>query len=276
MRDFKQCVPADAQAYYLELFKHRNSTERANYDAKIKAIRNVLAAQGVRSSGYADMASWNAKAEFLDGLALGHVEDVLAIYRERELVLTPTVCSCLTETTREYLDKAYQNQRKLSADGMLGFRLHNSCILQMPTRKFAVMPKINILIERARLASMKRSDVPTVHHTNITQNISGSHNNVTATGDIAAHQQYNVSQLAIELESLRKELSQNPTIDAEDLKLLEEAEQAAKQNDETRLQRVLKGVKAGTWEVVKGSGLEVGKQLLIGYIQSKLNLPWPS
>jgi hypothetical protein len=281
VRDFKDCVPADAREHYNNLFKERTKAERNKYNAKIQAIRNQTAAQSVRSSGHADKASWEAKAEQLDGLAIGCVEDVLEVYRERELALTPAICSCLAETAREYLDTVYRNQLKISGDGMPGFSLLNSSIQEMPTRKFAALPRINVLIERARLASVKKkTETPgsmTVNHTyQITQNVSGSHNNVAAMGDIAAHQQYNFNQLAVELESLRKELSQHPNVDVGDLKLLEEAEQAAKQNDETRLQRVLKKVKGGTWEIVSGSGLEVGKQLLIGYIKAKFHLPYLS
>jgi hypothetical protein len=243
--------------------------ERATYDAKLLAIRNALAAQGVRSSGHADKASWEAKADFLDSLAIGFVEDVLDVYKERELALTPAICSSLTETAREYLDTAYRNQLKLYADGMLGFRLLNSCIQEMPTRKFAAMPKINILIERARLASVKKkSEVPssaTVY--NLTQHNYGSHN-VTMTGDITAQQQYNVNQLAVELESLRNALkSQQSPIDAEDLKLLEDAENAAKENDQTKLQRCLGKVSEGTWEFAKSAGMEIGKQALIAFLK---------
>src|SRR5690242_9485874 len=119
MRDFKDCVPADARAYYNELFKQRTTTERAKYDVKLATIRNALAAQGIRSSGHADKASWEARADFLDALAIGYVEDALAVYKERELGLTPAICSCLVDTSREFLDAVYRQQLKLSAEGLL-------------------------------------------------------------------------------------------------------------------------------------------------------------
>ena len=162
MRDFKDCVPADARAYYTELFKQRTSTEHAKYDVKLLTIRNALAAQGVRSSGHADKASWETRADFLDALAIGYVEDVLEVYKERELALTLAVCSCIVATAHEFLDTVYRQQLKLSAEGMLGFRLLNSCIQEMATRKFSAMPRIKILVEKARLASVKQknSEIP--------------------------------------------------------------------------------------------------------------------
>jgi hypothetical protein len=281
VRDFSSCVPADARAYYTELFKQRTTMERATYDAKLLAIRNALAAQGVRSSGHADKASWEAKADFLDAMAIGYVEDVLEVYKERELVLTPAICSCLADTAREYLDTVYRQQLKLSADGMLGFRLLNSCIQEMGTRKFSAMPRINILIERAGLASVKRrrSETPTSvtinnHHT---QNITGSHNNVTMTGNVAAQQQYTVNdfnQLAVELESLRNELrNHSAAIDAEDLKLLEDAENAAKEHDQTKLRHYVGKISKGTWEFAKSAGMEIGKQAVIDLLKLYLHLP---
>lgn len=275
MRDFKDCVPADARAYYIELFKHRTSTERAKYDAKLLAIQNALAAQGVRRSGHADKASWDAKAEFLDALAIGCVEDVLAVYEERELVLTPPICTCLAETAREHLDALYRQQLKLSAERMLGFHLLNSSIQEMSTRKFAALPRINILIERARRASERKRDEKvcketpssvTIHNTTNynTQNIGGRYNTATMLGDVTQRQQYNFNQLAVELESLRNELSQRSTVDAEDLKLLEDAEKAVKEHDETKMQRCLRALSDGFRESAKSAGVELGKQ---GFIE---------
>ncbi len=270
MKDFKECVPGEARAYYIELFKERTKAERNKYNAKILAIRNQTAAQAARGSGHADKASWDAKAEQLDSLAIGLVEDVLDVYKERELALTPAICSSLTETAREYLDTAYRNQLKLYADGMLGFRLLNSCIKEIPTRKFAAMPKINILIEQARLASVKKkSEVPSSTSVyNLTQHNYGSHN-VTMTGDITAQQQYNFNQLAVELESLRKALKSQPTpIDAGDLKLLEDAENAAKEQNSTKLQRCLGKVSEGTREVAKSVGMEIAKHAVLELIKN--------
>ena len=56
-----------------------------------------LLAQGVRSSGHADKASWDAKADFLDALAIGYIEDVLEVHRDHELMLTPAICSCIVD-----------------------------------------------------------------------------------------------------------------------------------------------------------------------------------
>ena len=205
MRDFKDCVPADARAHYTELFKQRTNTERVKYDAKLLAVRKAFAAQGVRSSGHADKASWDARAEFLDSLAIGYVEDVLQVYEERQMALTSAICSCLAETAREFLDTVYRQQLTLSANKMLGFRLLNSCIQEMPTRKLSAMPRIAILIEKAKVAgAKKRSESPSSMTINnsFTQNITVSHNNVTMTGDVAAQQHYTVNdlnQLAVEL-----------------------------------------------------------------------------
>lgn len=282
MRDFKDCVPADARAYYNELFKQRTTTERAKYDVKLATIRNALAAQGVRSSGHADKASWEARADFLDALAIGYVEDVLEVYKERELGLSPAICSCLVDTAREFLDTVYRQQLKLSAEGLLGFRLLNSCIQGMGTRKFSAMPRINILVEKGRLASVKqkKTESPsavTINNSYI-QNITGSHNNVTMTGDVAAQQQYTVNdfnQLAIELESLRHALSVEPTtMYAEDLKLLEDAENAAKKHDQTKLQHYVERISEGTWEFAKSAGMEVGKQALIAFLKAH-GIPLP-
>ena len=282
MRDFKDCVPADARAYYNELFKQRTNTERAKYDVKLLTIRNALAAQGVRSSGHADKASWEARAEFLDASAIGYVEDVLEVYKDRELMLTPAICSCLADTAREFLDTVYRQQLKLSADRMLGFRLLNSCIQEMGTRKFSAMPRINILVEKARLASVKQKNSETPSKVTIkntyTQNITGSHNNVTMTGNVAAQQQYTVNdfnQLAVELASLRHALSAEPTtIYAEDLKLLEDAGNAAKTHDQTKLQRYVEKISEGTWEFAKSAGMEVGKQALIAFLKAH-GIPLP-
>ncbi len=283
MRDFKDCVPADARAYYNELFKQRTTTERAKYDVKLATIRNALAAQGVRSSGHADKASWEARADFLDALAVGYIEDVLEVYKERELALPLAVCSCLADTAHEFLDTVYRQQLKLSAEGLLGFRLLNSCIQEMATRKFSAMPRIKILIEKARLASVKlknREVVPSnvTFNNNYTQNITGSHNNVTMTGNVAAQQQYTVNefnQLAIELESLRDALSAKPTtIYAEDLRLLEDAENAAKKHDQTSLQHYVERISKGTWEFAKSAGMEVGKQALIAFLKAH-GIPLP-
>ena len=170
----------------------------------------------------------------------------------------------------------YRQQLKLSADGMLGFRLLNSCIQEMGTRKFSVMPRVNILVEKARLASVKqkKSEIPTGVSINnsYTQNIMGSHNNVTMMGDVAAQQQYTVNdfkQLAVELESLRHALSAQPTnIYVEDLRLLEDAENAAKKHDQTKLQRYVEKISDGTWEFAKSAGMEVGKQALIAFLKA--------
>lgn len=282
MRDFKDCVPADARPYCNELFKQRTNTEHAKYDAKLLTIRNALAAQGVRSSGHADKASWEARAEFLDGLAIGYVEDMLEVYKDRELMLTPAICSCLVDTAREFLDTVYRQQLKLSADRMLGFRLLNSCIQEMGTRKFSVMPRINILVEKARLASVKQknSESPSTVTINnsYTQNITGSHNNVMMTGSVAAQQQHTVNdfnQLAIELASLRHALSAEPTmICVDDLTLLEDAENAAKMRDQTKLQRYVENISRGTWEFAKSAGMEVGKQALITFLKAH-GIPLP-
>jgi hypothetical protein len=282
MRDFKDCVPADARAYYKELFKQRTTTERAKYDVRLATIRNALAAQGVRSSGHADKASWEARADFLDALAIGYVEDVLEVYNERELVLTLAVCSCLADTAHEFLDTVYRQQLKLSAEGMLGFRLLNSCIQEMATRKVSAMPRIKILIEKARMASvrLKNREAPSnvTINNNYAQNITGSHNNVTMTGNVAAQQQYTVNdfnQLAIELQSLRHALSaKQTTIYAEDLKLLEDAENAAKKQDQTKLQHYVEKISEGTWEFAKSAGMEVGKQALIAFLKAH-GIPLP-
>ncbi len=281
VRDFKDCVPADARAYYTELFKQRTTAERSKYDVKLLAIRNALAAQGVRSSGHADKASWDTRADFLDALAIGYVEDVLEVYKERELALTQAVCSCIVDTAYGFLDTVYRQQLKLSAEGMLGFRLLNSCIQEMGTRKFSAMPRITILVEKARLASVKKkSESPinvTINNSNI-QNITGSHNNVTMTGNVAAQQQYTVNdfnQLAVELESLRHAFGTQPTgICVEDLSLLEEAEKAAKRRDQATLQRCAKTISKGTWEFAKSAGVEIGKQALIGFLKSH-GIPLP-
>lgn len=275
MRDFKDCVPADARDHYTELFKQRTTTERAKYAVKLVTIRNALAAQGVRSSGYADKASWEARAEFLDALALGYVEDVLEVYEERQLVLTSAICSCLMDTAREFLDTVYRQQIQLSASGMLGFRLLNSCIQEIATRKFSAMPKISILIEKARVTSVKnKSEIPSgmAIHNSYTQNITGGHNNVTMMGNVTAQQQYaanDFNQLAVELESLRHALgAQLATIHAEDLKLLEHAEEAAKKHDQTALQRYVERISKGTWEFAKSAGGEVGKQALVAFLKA--------
>jgi len=276
MRDFKECVPADARAYYTELFKQRTSTERAKYDAKLLTIRNAIAAQGVRSSGHADGASWEAKADFLDAPAIGYVEDVLEVYKERELALTPVICSCLVDTAREFLDTVFRQQLQLSADGMLGFRLLNSCIQEMATRKLSAMPRINILIEKARLASVKvkRSEVPrnvTINNS-YTQNITGAHDNVTMTGNLAVQQQYTANdfnQLAVDLESLRHALGAQPTtVYAEDIKSLGDAENAAKNHDQTKLQSYVEKISKGVWEFAKSTGMEVSKQALIAFLRT--------
>jgi hypothetical protein len=282
MRDFKDCVPADARAYYNELFKQRTTTERAKYDVQLATIRNALVIQGVRSSGHADKASWEARADFLDALAIGYVEDVLEVYKERELGLTPPICSCLVDTAREFLDAVYRQQLKLSTEGLLGFRLLNSCIQEMSTRKFSAMPRINILVEKGRLASVKqkKSKIPsavTINNSYI-QNITGSHNNVTMTGNVAAQQQYTVNdfnQLAIELQSLRHALSAKPNaICVDDLKLLEDAEIAANTHDQTKLQRYVEKISLGTWEFAKSAGMEVGKQALIAFMKAH-GIPLP-
>jgi len=61
--------------------------------------------------------------------------------------------------------------------------------------------------------------------------------------------------------------SQQSPIDAEDLKLLEDAENAAKENDQTKLQRCLGKVSEGTWEFAKSAGMEIGKQALIAFLK---------
>lgn len=82
-------------------------------------------------------------------------------------------------------------------------------------------------------------------------------------------------QLAIELESLRHALSVEPTtIYAEDLKLLEDAENAAKKHDQTKLQRYVEKISEGTWEFAKSTGMEVGKQALIAFLKAHgISLP---
>jgi hypothetical protein len=160
---------------------------------------------------------------------------------------------------------------------MLGFHLLNSSIQEMSTRKFAALPQINILIEQARLASEKkrRENVSkekqgaTINN-NYTQNISGSNNTGTMTGDVIQHYTTNYfNQLAVELESLRNTLKSQPTpIDAEDIKLLEDAANAAKEHDQTKLQRCLSRVSEGTREVAKSVGVEIAKQAVIELIKN--------
>lgn len=267
MRDFKDCVPADAHDHYNDLFKQTTTAERDKYNAKILAICNATAVQVGRSSGHADKASWVAKTEQLDGLAIGCVEDVLTVYEERELLVTPAVCTCLKDTAREYLDVVYKQQLQLSADGMLGFRLLNSCVQEMSTRKFVAMPTIDTLIERAKLASEKKQrehvsqETPssvTIHTiNNITQNISGSNNATAIMGDVTQQQQYNFNQIEVVLESLLNALKSSPLpIDEEDLKLLEDAENAAKEHNPTKLQRCLVMVSEGAWKVAKSLAVE--------------------
>lgn len=279
MSDFKNCLPADARGYYIELSKHRAQAERTKHDAAQQKLLREAAARGHVRSGGTCAAQWNLRAEYLDATAIGFVEDLLTVYEERELALTPTTCTCIANTAHEHLNTVYQQQLKLSAEGLLGFHLLNSSVQEMSTRKFQAMPKINIMIERARMASAKREGAgkqppATINHiTNNTymQNVSGSHNAVTMLGDVAQQQQFNFNQLAVELESLRSKIK-SQTIDAEDLKLLEDATSAAKEHDETKLRRCLRAISKGAWEAAKSAGVELSKQGLIELARAGIHL----
>lgn len=278
MSDFINCLPPNARAHYIALRNVRQSADREKYDAKLRDLRNEAAARGILRSGMTYKAEWDTKAEFLDTLAVGHVEEALEACKLYEVELTPALCACLETTARDFLATQYNMQIQNKARGVLDVHIPNSAIQAMSNnlrnKTFSVMSQIKVTIEKARVEDVKRRATVkkpegTTYHQHVHQY--GDNSSVTQTGDITIHQ-YTVNdfkQLTVELDALRAGLrQQTSTVDADEtIGLLAGAEKASKENDQPKVTSCLSRISKAGWEMIKTSAPKITSEIILHYLR---------
>jgi hypothetical protein len=160
MSDFMHCLPEGARSYYIQRRNVRQAEDRKNYDTKLGDLRNEASARGILRSGMTYKAEWDTKAEFLDTLALGNVEVSLETCKLYEVELTTVRCACLEKTASDFLTLQYGMQIQNKGRGGSDVHIPNSAIQTISIRTFAVMSRIKVIIEEARVEDVKRKPRP--------------------------------------------------------------------------------------------------------------------
>lgn len=278
MSDFLNCLPMHARAHYIALRNIGDKVDREKYETKLRKLRSEANARGNLKSGSTYEAEWITKSEFIDTLAVGHIEDALETCNLYEVELTSTLCGCLERTAREFLAMQYNMQILNQGRGVTDIHMPNSAIQAVSdtlrNKTFSALSRIKVIIEKARVEDVKRRASvkrEAVSKTTYNQHIHGDNNTVTQTGDVTVnHYTANdFEQLTVELDALRAALNAQPSTIEVDRTIgeLAEAEEASQANDQTKVKSSLSRISKAGWEMIKTVAPKITSEIILYHLK---------
>lgn len=279
--NMEHCLPDHARRHFINLRGLRLERDLRDYQARLRDFRSEWAAKSAVRLGWQDAKEWKMSEEYLDALASGYVQDAIDTCNLYDIPLTSQICQCLEQSAAGYLVGQYGNKLRMHgatpASVKVPLSMRQSLAGQIQNRNFPILSEIQIMLEKARVASQKGRTTVTSeksHPTSIfVQNIhqEGGYMNASQNGDVQI-QQLTVSDLELfaasfsDMRALLKQQEPSVEID-ESVGLLAGAQRAAASKDEGKMMGYLKQIPTKSWELVKATAPQVLSQSLLHFLK---------